>query len=151
MKMDFPRLHSLSIPQGGIRGFLGGISKFLEREEESPNLLVPALYLHHHHRHHHIVGSINNIIVPMIIIIIIIIINNINNIFNTLLLKNMNSTIYMFKSIPTKGSQFPQLPKCFEMEFGPQERRVLVREMSLHSSPKQSLLREDRESGRNRA
>ena len=38
----------------------------------------------------------------MIIIIIIIIINNINNIFNTLLLKNMNSTIYMFKASPLK-------------------------------------------------
>ena len=33
----------------------------------------------------------------------------------------------MFKSIvPTKDSQFPQLPKCFEMEFGPQKSRVLV-------------------------
>ena len=38
----------------------------------------------------------------------------------------MNSTIYMFKSIPTKDSQFPQLLKCFEMEFGPQKSRVLV-------------------------
>ena len=33
----------------------------------------------------------------------------------------MNSTMYMFKSIPTKDSQIPQLPKCFEMEFGPQK------------------------------
>ena len=32
----------------------------------------------------------------------------------------------MFKSIPTKDSQFPQLLKCFEMEFGPQKSRVLV-------------------------
>ena len=38
----------------------------------------------------------------------------------------MNSTICMFKSIPTKDSQFPQLLKCFEMEFGPQKSRVLV-------------------------
>ena len=38
----------------------------------------------------------------------------------------MNSTIYMIKSIPTKDSQFPQLLKCFEMEFGPQKSRVLV-------------------------
>ena len=27
--------------------------------------------------------------------------------------------IYMFKNIPTKDSKFPQLPKSFEMEFGP--------------------------------
>ena len=32
----------------------------------------------------------------------------------------------MIKSIPTKDSQFPQLLKCFEMEFGPQKSRVLV-------------------------
>ena len=32
----------------------------------------------------------------------------------------------MLKSIPT-DSQFPLLPKCFEMEFGPQKSRVLVR------------------------
>ena len=38
----------------------------------------------------------------------------------------MNSTIYIFKSIPTKDKQFPQLPKCFEMEFGPQKCRVLA-------------------------
>ena len=38
----------------------------------------------------------------------------------------MNSTIYMIKNIPTKDSQFPQLLKCFEMEFGPQKSRVLV-------------------------
>ena len=31
----------------------------------------------------------------------------------------------MLKSIPTKDSPFPQLPKCFEMEFGPQKSRVL--------------------------
>ena len=31
----------------------------------------------------------------------------------------------MLKSIPT-DSQFPLLPKCFEMEFGPQKSRVLV-------------------------
>ena len=31
----------------------------------------------------------------------------------------------MLKSIPT-DSQFPPLPKCFEMEFGPQKGRVLV-------------------------
>ena len=38
----------------------------------------------------------------------------------------------MFKSIPTKDSQFPQLPKCFKMEFGLQKSRVLV---SLFKSP----------------
>ena len=27
----------------------------------------------------------------------------------------------MFKSVPTKDSQFPHLPKSFEMEFGPQK------------------------------
>ena len=32
----------------------------------------------------------------------------------------------MIKSIPTKDSQFPQLPKCFEIEFGPQKSRVLA-------------------------
>ena len=31
----------------------------------------------------------------------------------------------MLKSIPT-DSQFPLLPKCFEMEFGPQKSRALV-------------------------
>ena len=31
----------------------------------------------------------------------------------------------MLKSIPT-DSQLPPLPKCFEMEFGPQKGRVLV-------------------------
>ena len=38
----------------------------------------------------------------------------------------MKSAIYMFKSISTKDSQFPQLLKCIEMEFGPQESRVLA-------------------------
>ena len=33
----------------------------------------------------------------------------------------MNSTIYMFKNIPTKDSQFPHLLKSFDMEFGPQK------------------------------
>ena len=33
----------------------------------------------------------------------------------------MNSTVYMFKSIPTEGSLLPQLQKCFEMEVGPQK------------------------------
>ena len=32
----------------------------------------------------------------------------------------------MFKSIPTKDSQFPQLPKCIEIEFGRQKSRVLA-------------------------
>ena len=57
-----------------------------------------------------IIGSINNIIVPISTII---------KINNTLLLEITTRRIYMFKSIPIEDSQFPQLPKYCEMEFGP--------------------------------
>ena len=42
------------------------------------------------------------------------------NVLNCTNLRPENTLhIYMFKNIPTKDSQFPQLLKFFEMEFGP--------------------------------
>ena len=62
-------------------------------------LYLPSAY--HHHQHHH--QHQQHFASP-----------------------NYEQLIYMFKSIPTKDSQFPQLPKCFKMEFGLQKSRVLV-------------------------
>ena len=50
----------------------------------------------------------------------------------------------MFKSIPAKCIQFPQLPKFFDGIWASKS-SVLVREMRPGSSPKQSLLGEDQE------